>query len=191
MIALVSGTVAAVTESQVVVDCGGVGYLLHVSDQTLHGIPPQGSEVRLHTHLVVRDDSMSLFGFESLEERDLFLALTGVPSVGPKLAMAVVGSAPPSALAASIASGDAARLQSVPGVGKRTAERICLDLRDSLAAAGVGVPEAGPGSDRAVARDALLGLGMAEREVESLLDQADGDTAEELIQGALKLSKSR
>ncbi len=191
MIALISGRVAAVTESQVVIDCSGVGYLLNVSDQTLHSMPPQGSQVSLHTHLVVRDDSMSLFGFGSLDERDLFLALTGVPSVGPKLAMAVVGSAPPDALAASIASGDAARLQSVPGVGKRTAERICLDLRDSLAGAAVDLPGGGPGSDRSLAREGLLGLGMAEREVEALLDQAEGDTPQDLIQSALKLSKSR
>jgi len=132
MIALLSGTLVNVADASVVIDCGGVGYQVGVSAQTVAALPAVGDSMLIHTHLVVRDDSMALFGFATVAERELFLALTTVPSVGPKLALAVVGSAPVDVLSAAIGSGDAARLQSVPGVGKRTAERICLDLKDSL-----------------------------------------------------------
>jgi Holliday junction DNA helicase RuvA len=191
MIALLSGTLAASLDGAVIVDCGGVGYQVSVSAQTAALLPPSGQEVVIHTHMVVRDDSMSLFGFATVAERELFLALTTVPSVGPKLAMAVVGSAPVDVLSAAIGSGDAARLQSVPGVGKRTAERICLDLKESLVGFVASTDVAGMNSSRSDARDALLGLGMNEREVESLLDEASGETAEELISSALRLSKAR
>lgn len=188
MIALLNGVVARRDASSVILDCGGVGYLVWASAQTMSQVPPEGSNCMLHTHLVVRDDSMTVFGFATVEERELFLLLTGVPSVGPKLALAVVGSAGVDVLIASIADGDAPRLQSVPGVGKRTAERICLDLKDTLGAFGTR-GSTGGASPRGEARDALLALGMAEREIEDLLDLAEGDTAEAMIQSALRLAK--
>ena len=191
MIALLSGTLVALLDGAVVVDCGGVGYQVSISAQSAASLPVPGEPVVIHTHLVVRDDAMALFGFATIAERDLFLALTTVPSVGPKLAMAVAGSAPVDVLSAAIGSGDAARLQSVPGVGKRTAERICLDLKDSFAGFIASTGASAGASSRSDARDALLALGMNEREVELLLDEAAGDTAEELISSALRLSKSR
>ena len=191
MIALLSGTLVTVADGSVVIDCGGVGYQVSVSAQTSVSLPPLGEPTLIHTHLVVRDDAMALFGFATVAERELFLALTTVPSVGPKLAMAVVGSAPVDVLSAAIGSGDSARLQSVPGVGKRTAERICLDLKDSLAGFVASAEFAGSTSARSDARDALIALGMNEREVESLLDEASGETAEALISSALRLSKTR
>ena len=187
MIARVRGVVAVAAPDHVVVDCGGVGYLLAVSSQTAAAIPAVGQEVALHSHLAVRDDSMNLYGFATEDERSLFLLLLGVSSVGPKLALAVVGSAEPGPLRQAIASGDAARLQSIPGVGKRTAERICVDLRDA-----VGLVEPGTvsldDSPRSLAREGLIALGIDERSVDGLLDRAQGDTAEDLIQSALRLS---
>lgn len=189
MIARLSGAVASRTPGEVVIDCGGVGYLVFVSEQTEAALPSEGGQVVLHTRLVVRDDGMSIYGFSDPGERDLFLLLLGVPSVGPKLALAVTGSAPVPSLLSSIAEGDSARLQSVPGVGKRTAERICLDLQDS--AAGLA-PATGVGGEvRAEARAGLLALGMGEREVEDLLDAVGGGTAEEMIQNALRETKKR
>jgi len=191
MIALLSGTLVHAADGSLVIDCGGVGYQVGVSAQTGAAVPPVGEPLLIHTHLVVRDDSMALFGFATVAERELFLALTTVPSVGPKLALAVVGSAPVDVLSAAIGSGDSARLQSVPGVGKRTAERICLDLKDSLSGFVASAEFGGSTSARADVRNALLALGMNDREVEALLDQSSGDTVEEWISSALRLSKTR
>jgi len=190
MIALIRGVVAARTANAVVVDCAGVGYLVSVSEQSLVSVPGIGAEVSLHTHMVVRDDAMQLYGFATVAEREMFLLLITVPSVGPKLALAVTGSAPGDVLGSAIASGDAQRLQSIPGIGKRTAERICLDLKDSLGSF-ANVDSGSTGSIRSDARDALLGLGMVDREVEQLLDEVEGSSAEELIQSALRVSKQR
>ena len=134
MIALVSGTVAVRRVDHVVIDCGGVGYRLAVSAQTLRQVPAVGGKATLHTHLVVRDDALALFGFASEEERELFLMLLSVQSVGPKVALAVLSGGPPRELLAMLASGDAARLQAVPGIGKRTAERIVVELREKVGA---------------------------------------------------------
>jgi len=186
VISRIRGELVDVGLDHAVVDCGGVGYLLHVSAQTSSSLPPLGSELSLHAHLISRDDSMNLYGFADADERSLFQSLLGVSSVGPKVALAVVGSAPAMTLRSAIASGDAARLQAVPGVGKRTAERICLDLREQLAGSSVLAGDTGSESPRALARDGLLGLGVEERLVDGLLDEASGETVEELIQSALK-----
>lgn len=186
MISLIRGEVAAAAVDHVVVDCAGVGYHLNVSAQTSAVIPKLGAEIALHAHLIARDDSMTLYGFAAEGERELFVALLGVSSVGPKVALAVVGSAPPENLRAAIAAGDVARLQAVPGVGKRTAERICLDLRDQLGSGPIADGTAGGESPRALARDGLLALGVDERSVDGLLDAAEGETVEDLIQSSLK-----
>ena len=124
MIALLEGTVAVRRADHVVVSCGGVGYRLAVSAETLRHTPAIGKHATLHTHLIVRDDALQLYGFSSEAERDLFLLLIGVQSVGPKVALAVLSGGTPRDLLNAIASGDVARFQAVPGIGKRTAERI-------------------------------------------------------------------
>jgi Holliday junction DNA helicase RuvA len=129
---------------------------------------------------------MNLYGFSDIDEKALFQSLLGVSSVGPKVALAVIGSAPSAILRSAIAQGDVARLQAVPGVGKRTAERICLDLREQIGGAIASSDGQAQESPRGVARDALLGLGVEERSVDALLDEAEGETVEELIQSALK-----
>ena len=191
MIALLSGEVAVRRADHVVVSCGGVGYRLAVSAETLRHVPRVGQHVELLTHLIVRDDALLLYGFATEEERDLFLLLIGVQSVGPKMALAVLSGGSPRDLLAAVASGDTARLTAAPGIGKRTAERIVVELREKVGVA----PDEDPivvarGDDpRLLARDGLLGLGFTPAEAEALLDGAPGDTPEALISHALKAAR--
>jgi holliday junction DNA helicase RuvA len=198
MIALLRGEVAVRRTDHVVVLSGGVGYRAAVSAETLRHAPSVGEQLTLHTHLIVRDDALSLYGFHSEQERDLFLMLLSVQAVGPKVALAVLSTGPPRDLVAALAAGDAARFQAVPGIGKRTAERIIVELREK-----VGVDtDAGPvrapivarrgeaPRPRELAREGLLELGYAPAEVEELLRDAEGESAEELIGQALRLARA-
>jgi Holliday junction DNA helicase RuvA len=193
MIALVSGTVAVRRGDHVVVDCGGVGYRLAVSAETLRHVPAVGKQVLLHTHMVVRDDALLLYGFATEEERELFLMLIAVQSVGPKVALAVLSGGPPRELLKAVAAGDTARLQAAPGVGKRTAERIIVELREKVGAtAPVVVAGVGPGTSDdplVLARDGLLGLGYTPIEADELLDGAEGERPEDLIAHALRMAR--
>ncbi len=191
MIALVSGSVAVRRADHVIVDCGGVGYRLSVSSETLRHVPAVGKQVTLHTHLIPRDDALLLYGFATEEERDLFLMLLGVQSVGPKVALDVLSGGSARDLLAAIAGGDAARFQAVKGVGKRTAERIIVELREKV---GVTLPEGAirvvrSDDPRALAREGLIGLGYSPQEVDALLDGLDGETPEDLIAEALKAAR--
>jgi Holliday junction DNA helicase RuvA len=191
MIALISGKVAVRRGDHVVVDCGGVGYRLAVSAETLKHVPAVGRDVLLHTHLIVRDDALALYGFATEEERELFLMLLGVQAVGPKVALAVLSGAPPRELLTVVAAGDAARLQAAPGVGKRTAERIIVELREKV---GATLPEDSitvtRSDDQAtLAREALLGLGYSATEIDVLLDGASAESTEELIAYALRSAR--
>jgi len=194
VIALVRGTVAVRRGDHVVIDCGGVGYRLSVSAETLRHVPAIGLKATLHTHLIVRDDAMTLYGFATEEERELFLMLLAVQSVGPKVALAVLSGGSPRQLLEALAGGDSARLQAVPGVGRRTAERIIVELREKVAAADAGTAPApiralraqGP---RAIAREGLLGLGYSAQEADELLDGASGEAPEELIAQALRSAR--
>ena len=199
MIALVSGTVAVRRGDHVVIDTGGVGYRLAVSAETLRHVPAVGKEVLLHAHLVVREDALQLYGFATEEERELFLMLIAVQSVGPKVALAVLSGGPPRELLRALAAGDTARLQAAPGVGKRTAERIIVELREKVAASAPGVGgiinsailngSAGSDDPRVLARDGLLGLGYTPVEADELLDGAEGDRPEDLIAHALRTAR--
>jgi Holliday junction DNA helicase RuvA len=192
VIALVRGEVAVRRPDHVVVDVDGVGYRLSVSAETLGRVPAVGKAVTLHTHLIVRDDALQLYGFATEEERDLFLLLLGVQSVGPKVALGVLSGAPPRELVLALAAGDTARFQAVPGIGKRTAERIVVELREKVTPEplhGDITVSRGSGGPRGEARDGLLDLGFAPQEVESLLDAAEGETVEQLIQSALRLAR--
>ncbi len=191
MIALVSGRVAVRRADHVVIDCGGVGYRLAVSAETLSRVPAIGHDIVLHTHLVVRDDALALYGFATEEERELFLMLLGVQSVGPKVALAVLSGGPPRELLAALAAGDSARFQAVPGIGKRTAERIIVELREKV---GATLPEQAisitrADDPRALAREGLIGLGYSVAEADALLDGAVGEAPEELIAYALRSTR--
>ena len=194
MIASVRGRVAARRPEGVVVECGGVGYALAVSAETLRHVPAAGEETLLHTHLIVRDDGIALFGFASEDERALFLMLVGVQGVGPKVALAVLSGGSPRDLLRAIGASDAARFQAVPGIGKRTAERIIVELREKVDGATVAAPEAGAtggGDDepRAIARKGLVGLGFSAGEADELLEKTAGETPEDLIAGALRAAR--
>jgi len=175
----------------VVVECAGVGYRLGVSAHTLAAVPAAGKEVTLHSHLIVRDDAMVLVGFATESERDLFLLLVGVQGVGPKVALAVLSGGAPRELLSAIAGGDSARFQAVPGIGKRTAERIIVELREKVA--GVVSDEIvisrATDDPRALAREGLVGLGFGVPEADELLEDAKGETTEELIAEALRAAR--
>ncbi|CAN5431429.1 Holliday junction branch migration protein RuvA [soil metagenome] len=191
MIASVSGEVLVRRADHVVVDAHGVGYRLSVSAETLKAVSPLGGRATLHSHLVPRDDALNLYGFATEDERDLFLNLISVSGVGPKVALAALSGGPVRELLLAIASGDAKRFQAVPGIGKRTAERIIVELREKIAGElegdgeGITVTKAGDEDPRSMAREGLLNLGYTPPEAERLLDRAEGDTAEDLIQSAL------
>jgi holliday junction DNA helicase RuvA len=190
VIASVRGEVMVRRPDHVVIEAAGVGYRLAVSAETLKGVPSTGKEAMLHAHLVARDDSMSLYGFASEEERDLFLHLTSVSGIGPKVAIAILSGGAPRELLRAIAAGDAKRFQAAPGVGKRTAERLIVELREKVAGELTeGIPAAGDSEEaepRLLARDGLMHLGYTITEAESLLDGAEGSSAEELINAALR-----
>jgi Holliday junction DNA helicase RuvA len=193
MIALVRGELVEIGPDHVTVLCGGVGYRLAVSAQTLAALGPIGGEATLHSHLIVRDDALTLVGFADPAERDLFLLLLGVQAVGPKLALSVLGAGPVRSVLAAIATGDARFFQAVPGVGRRTAERIIVELREKVGAQvgdGIVVRRAARAEPRELARDGLLELGFAPAEAEQLLAVADGDSAEELLAAALRATRS-
>ena len=195
MIALVRGEVAVRRPDHVVVLCAGVGYRLAVSAETLRHVPAAGEEVGLHAHLVVRDDALTLYGFATEQERDLFLMLLSVQAVGPKVALAILSAGAPRELIGAIAAGDAARFQAAQGVGKRTAERIVSELREKVGVDVDALPRAAAssGSDdpRLLARDGLLELGYTPGEAQELLADAAGVSAEELIADALRTARAR
>jgi holliday junction DNA helicase RuvA len=189
LIASVRGQVLVRRADHVVVECSGVGYRLAVSANSMRKVPAVGADVLLHTHLIMRDDGMHLYGFASEDERELFLLLTQVQSVGPKVAMAVLSGGTPRDLMNAIASADSARFQAVPGIGKRTAERIIVELREKVAGALEVEAIAGDGGEadgRALARDGLVNLGYAPLEAERLLDGIEGSDAQDLIATALR-----
>jgi holliday junction DNA helicase RuvA len=190
VIALVRGEVAVRRADHVVLLAGGVGYRLAVSAETLRHVPAAGKVVALHSHLVVRDDAIALFGFATEEERDLFLALIGVQSVGPKVALAVLSGGTPRELIKALAAGDVGRLQAVPGIGKRTAG-IVVELREKVG--GTALEEEiviARGDDpRRLARDGLVELGFSIVEADELLRDAPDDTPEALIAGALRTAR--
>jgi Holliday junction DNA helicase RuvA len=191
VIASVRGDVTVRRADHVVVECGGVGYRLAVSAHTLRSVPAAGEETLLHTHLVLRDDGMHLYGFASEEERELFLMLVGVQGVGPKVALAVLSGGSPRELTNAMAAGDAARFQAVPGIGKRTAERIIVELREKVAGEAVSdaIQVTASEDPRTLAREGLLGLGFAPAEADQLLDSAAGETPEDLIAAALRAAR--
>jgi holliday junction DNA helicase RuvA len=196
MIGVLKGEVAVRRSDHVVILCAGVGYRAAVSAQTLHHVPAVGSETMLHTHLIVRDDALTLYGFHSEQEKELFLMLLSVQAVGPKVALAVLSGGSAGELLGAIAAGDAARFQAAPGIGKRTAQRIIVELREKVLgahpAADLGeivASRAGAGSQagaRGLARDGLVELGYSAAEAEQLLGDAQGESAEELIADALR-----
>jgi Holliday junction DNA helicase RuvA len=186
MISSVRGTITELGMGVVEVDVNGVGYSVAVSSSTLRNLR-LGEKIRLLTQMVVREDSMSLYGFPDIEQRELFRCMTGVTGVGPKLALAVLGHLKPDALRRAIASSDVDALVEVPGVGKRSAQRMILELKTQL-----GIPEDSGldsgGSKLAEVREALVGLGYAPAELSEVLEKvgAEQGEVEDMVKRALQ-----
>jgi Holliday junction DNA helicase RuvA len=173
MISRLRGRQVGRTQEGLVLEVGGVGYLIAATPSAL-GRADSGNEITIETYLHVREDALQLYGFAEGSERELFLQLLGVNGIGPKVALAIVSSAPTGELRRAIALGDAARFQAIPGIGKKTAERIVLELEGSVPAT------IGPGGPPAVAadlvaREALVELGYSVSEAERALATVDPD----------------
>jgi len=188
MIRSVRGRVVAHEPEGPVIEVGGVGLLVRVSATTAATLPPVGAEASLLAVLAVREESLDLYGFASAGERALFEAFTGVSGVGPRLALAICGLDGPDELRLALARGDSARLQAASGVGKRTAERVVLELRDRLGSLNGGAPAAAvAGADAYLsARDGLVALGFRPDEADAALSDApEGLDAEGLVRHGL------
>jgi Holliday junction DNA helicase RuvA len=188
MIASLDGVVTAISGSGVVIEVGGIGYRVFAGPSTLSGLT-LGVHAKLHTHHLVREDQQSLYGFRSAEELFFFELITTVSGVGPKVGLAIVSSRPVADLQLAILQGDDAVLTSVPGVGKRLAGRIVLELREKVDAAGSGAVSDGGGEAEVVA--ALEALGYSSREGREAARSAvaalgPGATLEDRVKEALR-----
>ncbi len=191
MIGSLRGRIASKTPPQLTVDVGGLGYEVEAPMSTFFHLPAVGDEVRLLTHLVVREDAHVLYGFATEEERRLFRSLIRVSGVGPKIALALLSGISVAAFAECVQREDIAALTRVPGVGRKTAERLIVEMRDRLAAAPAGSPAAavsGGGSAESEAYGALVALGYRPAEATRLLKAVGPGThsTEELIRRALQ-----
>ena len=190
MIAFLEGTVAGRTLASAYINVGGVGFEVGMSQTSLSKLPQVGGTALVYTYLQVRDDGMSLFGFASLEEKALFEKLITVSGIGPKVALAALSSYAPGQLAALIAAQDVAAVQRIPGIGKKTASRIILELKGSLDQdENTLFAEAERTQSKAIegATEALLSMGFTTAEVElSLKGAPESATESALLQYALK-----
>ncbi len=194
MYAYIEGAIAARAQNELVVDVGGVGYLLSCSAATLAAAPQTGERMRVFTWLSVREDALELFGFATVEEREMFHSLRGVSGIGPKTALAILGSMPLRDLSIAIVMGDTTALARAPGIGKKTAQRIALELKekisqDDIAYPGDVAPLSAPGMDaEREAMQALQQLGYSAQEAARAVSRVRGqaDTADGLLKLALR-----
>lgn len=185
MISFLEGEVVEKAAGRAVIVVNGTGYEVLVPTSVLASLPAVGRSARVYTRLVVRDDALILYGFASTDERASFDALTGVSGVGPKVALAFLSVLAPEALRRAIVAGDVAALTVVPGVGKKVAQRVVLDLRDAFGADGEFEELAGPLAD---VREALRSLGLTPQEASRALSglEVDGRDVEDLLRAALQ-----
>lgn len=193
MIARLSGKLLETGDGFAVIDVGGVGYLVHLSTVTLASFPARGEAVSLRIHTHVREDALDLYAFATEDEEAVFRALIDVKGVGPRAAVNILSGIEARELAQAVAGGDVVRLTKVPGVGKKTAERLVVELKDkllALAKAGGAAPVAADADALEQLRAALVNLGykppQAESAVESLRDEAEGKELDVLLREALK-----
>jgi len=191
MIAAVRGEVAEIALDHVVIEAAGVGYKVMATPSTLATLR-RGTEARLVTAMIVREDSMTLYGFADGEARDLFLTLLGVSGVGPKIALATLAVYDATALRRALADGDVAALTRVPGIGKRGAERLVLELRDKIGAlpSGTGAAAATGHAVRAPVVEALVGLGFPSKQAEEACDKVLAEDPEANTSAALRAALS-
>lgn len=196
MIERLRGELVQRGEGEVLVDVGGVGYAVAMPPRSADGLGALGAAVVVHTHLVVREDAHALFGFATEVERAAFRLLIAVNGVGPRLALAVLGVLDPAELAGVIARGDTGRLTKVPGVGKKSAERLIVELKDKIGALPVApatgrAPAAGTDADAALRgdlRSALVNLGYRAAEAEAAIDAALASSPRRDLQAVLRVA---
>ncbi len=182
MIARLRGTVAARNGAGIVVDVGGVGYLVAATPRVRARV---GEETTVETYLHVREDTLQLYGFASADERELFELLLGVSGVGPKVALAIVSGSTPDELRRAIVRDDTARFEAIPGIGRKTAQRVVLELKEKLAAGAPGPPAEAETS--LLAREALVELGWSLPDAERALAGVDEAlSVEEQVRAALR-----
>ena len=188
MIAYISGTLVATSENAAIVEAGGIGYEIIMSNRALSRLPQRGSQARILTWLQVRDDGFSLFGFLTQEEKELFLRLVGVSGIGPKVALAALTTFEPDELTRLIVEEDVKGVSRIPGVGKKSASRIVLELKGSLEVGGASqVGAQTPNGAVALASETLMAMGFSPTEAEVALRDAPADADETtLIKYALK-----
>ena len=185
MIARLTGRPAARDEQTLVLEVGGVGYLVNAT-RSAQRKARKTDEVTLETYLHVREDALQLYGFAELDERELFEHLLSVSGVGPKVALAIVSGSTPAELRHAIAVEDTDRFLAIPGIGKKTAQRVVLELKEKLGADGVQVP-ASTGKEDVLAREALVELGYSVAEAEQALAETDPELPpEERVRRALQ-----
>lgn len=186
MIARLRGRPVASTPDGLVLDVSGVGYLVAATPSAVRAADG-ASEVSLHTYMHVREDALQLYGFADAAERELFIQLLSVNGIGPKVALAIVSGSPAADLRRAIVLGDSARFQAIPGIGKKTAERIVLELKEKIGDAPVPISSAGGTQPHLVARDALVELGYSLGEAELALARIDPELPpEERVREALR-----
>jgi Holliday junction DNA helicase RuvA len=192
VIASVEGVVGAITADSLVIEVGGIGYRVYAAPAILATATP-GKVLKLHTYHLVREDQQALYGFRSSEELGFFNLLLTVTGVGPKVALAIVGSRPTADLQLAILTGDQAMLVSIPGIGKKLAERIIFELKEKVAAAGVAasgsVSGLGAAESEVVAALQALGYSLGEAREASRIALADtsiGGTLEDRVKAALR-----
>lgn len=194
MIAFLRGTVAASSAYTLLLEAGGIGYELYMSSKALASMPAVGEECLVYVHMHIKDDKITLFGFKDMQEKSVFLSLTGVSGIGPKLAVAALSTYTASELAAYVSQGDVAAISRVPGIGKKTASRVVLELKGAL----VQEDESSLAQDAqcsalADARAALLSMGFTQEEAAASLKGLDagGMDAAHIIKAALRQAGGR
>ena len=192
MIGYLNGTVAAADESSCIIDVAGVGYRLACSGTTLAGLPGIGDDARLFTHLHVREDNLALYGFASEAERTMFEALIGVSGIGPKVALQLCSAFAPDAFRRALVTDDVDSICSVPGIGKKTAARVVLELKEKLDLPDLAI--VGTRKDTlSQARSALENLGYSPGEVRAALGElplSEEESVEAVVRSALKVLAS-
>lgn len=192
MIEYVSGKLAEATPTYAVIDCNGLGYMLHITLNTYAAIQTK-KEIKLYVHEVIREDAHLLFGFVDKQEREMFLLLTSVSGVGASIGRMILSSMSVSEVGGAIASGNSAALKKVKGVGQKTAERICVDLKDKIkttdSALLVEMPRNSQAQDEAVTALVMLGFvkAQSEKAVTKILSANPSASVEEIIKAALKM----
>ena len=183
MIGRLRGTIVARSAASVVIEVSGVGYEVVAPTRDLGLLPSVGEDAVIHTHLHVREDQLALFGFAEEESRDLFRLLIATSGVGPKLALAVLGTLTPDRVRSAVLAEDVDVLVTVPGIGKRSAQKLVLDLRARLALPLGDIPS---GGGLGAVRDALEGLGYAAAEILTAVEGLEGDDVEAMLRSALQ-----